>query len=380
MIPGVGRSPVLPRFVALAALLGTLTAAAAVAGAEEASRYTRRVAVVVYDGVELLDFAGPGEVFAVAGGFGAVGETRAFDVYTVGASRQPITSQGFVQVVPQYAFADAPPPDVLVLPGGSSGRVSGDAEFLAWVKGAAERAEITLTVCTGAFILGQAGLLDGRDVTTWYGALDRLQQRFPAVRAQHGRRFVDSGTVVTTAGVSAGIDGSLHVVARLFGRRVADATARYMEYHWSPEPYLARGYPDENPQLDERGRALVAAATLAERGDHAAAAAAYRVLTASDSEDAAAWMGLGLALHLGGDLPAAAVAHEKAAAFAGQAPRALYNLACARALLGEREAALAALERAVDAGFTDAGSLSGDEDLASLRDEPRFRGLVERLR
>lgn len=381
MIPGVGRSSSLSRLIGLAVVLCAASAATPIAtAAEETSRYTRRVAVVVYDGVELLDFAGPGEVFQVAGGFGASGEARAFEVYTVGPSRQPIVSQGFVRVVPQYGFAEAPMPDVLVLPGGSSGRVSGDPEFLAWAKRASEGAEITLTVCTGAFILGEAGLLDGREATTWYNAVDRLAQRFPAVRAQHGRRFVDSGTVVTTAGVSAGIDGSLHVVARLFGRRVADATARYMEYHWSPEPYLARAYAEENPQLDERGRARAAAAALGERGDWTAAAAAWRALTESDPEDAAAWIGLGLSLHLAGDLEAAAVAHERAAAFPAQRPRALYNLACARALLGQSDAALAALDQAVEAGFRDAGSLAGDEDLASLRGEPRFQALVDRLR
>ena len=357
-----------------------MLASAAASAAEEAERYTRRVAVVVYDGVELLDFAGPGEVFEVAGGYGESAGRRAFEVYTVGLTREPITSQRFVEVVPRYGIADAPLPDVLVLPGGSSGRVSGDPEFLAWVKRAAESAEITLTVCTGAFILGEAGLLDGREATTWYDAVDRLQQRFPAVRTQHGRRFIDSGEVVTTAGVSAGIDGSLHVVARLFGRRVADATARYMEYHWSPEPYLARAYSDENPQLDERGRAVAAADAARDRGDWPAAVAAYRALTASDPQDGHSWLNLGLSLHLGGDLPAAAVAHEKAAAFAEVRPRALFNLACAQARQGDGDAALASLEGAVEAGFRDGAYLAAEEELASLRQEPRFQALVERLR
>jgi putative intracellular protease/amidase len=356
-----------------------LTAVAASAD-QESSRYTRRVAVVIYDGVELLDFAGPGEVFEVAAGYGESAGRRAFEVYTVGRSREPITSQRFVEVVPQYGIEEAPLPDVLVIPGGSSGRVSGDPEFLAWVKRAAEGAEITLTVCTGAFVLGEAGLLDGREVTTWYNAVDRLQQRFPAVRVQHGRRFIDSGDVVTTAGVSAGIDGSLHVVARLLGRRVADATARYMEYHWSPQPYLARAYSDENPQLDERGRAVAAADALRDRGDWPAAAAAYRALTASDPGDGHSWMNLGISLHLGGDLPAATAAYERAAAFDAYRARALFNLACIQALGGEREAALATLERAVEAGFGDGAYMASDEELASLRQEPRFQALVERLR
>lgn len=378
MIPVAARSSSLSRAAVVAAML--CAAFAAAASAEESSRYTRRVAVVIYDGVELLDFAGPGEVFEVAGGYGGVGDRRAFEVYTVGRSREPITSQRFVEVVPQYGIDEAPLPDVLVIPGGSSGRVSGDAEFLAWVKRAAAGAEITLTVCTGAFVLGEAGLLDGREVTTWYNAVDRLQQQFPAVRAQHGRRFVDSGEVVTTAGVSAGIDGSLHVVARLLGRRVADATARYMEYHWAPEPYLARDYPDDNPQLDERGRAVAAADALRDRGDWPAAAAAYRALTASDPEDGHSWMNLGLSLHLGGDLAAASAAYERAAAFEAYRARALYNLACAQAIRGEREAALASLEGAVAAGFQDGAYLATDGDLASLRQEPRFQALVERLR
>jgi putative intracellular protease/amidase len=378
VIPVAGRSSSLSRALVVAAALGAGFAAGA--AADESSRYTRRVAVVVYDGVELLDFAGPGEVFEVAAGYGESAGRRAFEVYTVGRSREPITSQRFVEVVPQYGIAEAPLPDVLVIPGGSSGRVSGDAEFLAWVKRAAEGAEITLTVCTGAFVLGEAGLLDGREVTTWYNAVDRLQQRFPAVRAQHGRRFIDSGEVVTTAGVSAGIDGSLHVVARLLGRRVADATARYMEYHWAPQPYLARDYPDENPGLDERGRAVAAADAARDRGDWPAAAAAYRALTASDAEDGYSWINLGVSLHFGGDLAAAAAAYEKAAAFEAHRARALYNLACAQALQGEREAALTSLEGAAGAGFGDGGYLATDEDLASLREEPRFQALVERLR
>jgi transcriptional regulator GlxA family with amidase domain len=153
------------------------------------------------------------------------------------------------------------------VPGGSSGSVSGDAEFVAWVKSAAGKADVTLTVCTGAFVLAKAGLLDGKEVTTWYDAVERLRRDAPKSTVLAGRRFVDSGRFITTAGVSAGIDGSLHLAARLFGRVVADQTARYMEYHWTPEPYLAKGYALLNPSADEAGRRLQMAEILRTDGN-----------------------------------------------------------------------------------------------------------------
>jgi transcriptional regulator GlxA family with amidase domain len=124
--------------------------------------------------------------------------------------------------------------------------------FLEWAKGSASQAEIAVSVCTGAFILAKAGLLDGKEATTWYGMLDKLEKDFPKVRVRRGNRFVDNGKIVTTAGVSAGIDGSLHVVARLLGSQVAGQTAQYMEYRWTPEAYLSNSYTYLNPSLDSR--------------------------------------------------------------------------------------------------------------------------------
>lgn len=106
--------------------------------------------------------------------------------------------------------------------------------------------ELVFTVCTGAFVLAKTGLPNGREVTTWYGALKALEDNHAELNVVHGKRFVDSGPFVTTAGVSAGIDGALHVVARLLGRSVADGTAQYMEYRWTPEPYLTTGYHQLN--------------------------------------------------------------------------------------------------------------------------------------
>lgn len=241
------RAPLLAAvgLAASAALPGGLAAAdPKPEGASEGA--TRKVAIYLYPGVELLDFAGPGEVFAAASGFGA-SDQPAFEVYTVARTAEPITSQGFLEVVPDHGIDTAPRPDILVLPGGSSGVVLSDPEAMAWIGKSARAAEATLTVCTGAFMLAEAGLLDGLDVTTWYGALDRLASRYPKTRVQPGRRFIDSGSVITTAGVSAGIDGALHLVARLLGRSAADRTARYMEYGWTPEAYLADGYSQDAP-------------------------------------------------------------------------------------------------------------------------------------
>ena len=192
----------------------------------------RNVAVFVHEGVELLDFAGPGEVFAAArrpeGG-------RAFNVYTVAASAEPITSQGFVSVTPRYTFENAPRPDIVVLPGGNTGIPLQNPKVIEWVKRTSQDAEVMMSVCTGAFLLARAGLLDGQPATTHWGSIDALRQESPKTTVLENRRVIDNGKVLTTAGVSAGIDGALHVVDKLLGRDAAGKTARYMEYRWTPE-------------------------------------------------------------------------------------------------------------------------------------------------
>lgn len=191
----------------------------------------RNVAIFVHEGVELLDFAGPGEVFA------ATDRRRAFNVYTVAASQEPITSQGFVTVTPQYTISTCPPPDILVLPGGQTNIPLGDQRVMEWIKRSSKEAEVVLSVCTGAFLLAEAGLLDGREATTHWGSIAALKQAAPRTVVHEGRRFVASGKIVTAAGVSAGIDGSLHVVEKLLGQEAARSTARYMEYNWEPDKF-----------------------------------------------------------------------------------------------------------------------------------------------
>jgi putative intracellular protease/amidase/YHS domain-containing protein len=190
----------------------------------------RKVAILVFAGMELLDFAGPAEVFTSAGG-GA-----AFKVFTVAATKEPITSQGLVTMTPHYTLADCPRADVLVIPGGNVRSVAKDKRVLEWITKSSPKAEVVLSVCTGAFVLANAALLDGKEATTHWASVDRLGKQFPKITVRKNRRFVESGKIVTAAGVSAGIDASLHVVERLLGKAAAYATARYMEYNYQPAP------------------------------------------------------------------------------------------------------------------------------------------------
>lgn len=191
------------------------------------ARAMKKVAILVFDGMELLDFAGPGEVFATAG------QGRAFEVFTVAATTAPIRSQGFVAIEPRYSFADCPKPDILVVPGGATRTSQEDAAVLNWVRKTSVGAEVTLSVCTGSLILARAGLLDGLEATTHHQSLAALGEAAPKAMVREGRRFVDNGRIVTSAGISAGIDASLHLVSRLLGPAAASEAAATMEYRWA---------------------------------------------------------------------------------------------------------------------------------------------------
>ncbi len=190
----------------------------------------RNVAIVVWNGAEVLDFTGPAEVYAASSS-----DAGAFRVYTVASSAEPIVSQGFLNVVPNYSIADCPAPDIVVLPGGGTGSALEDAALMKWLADVSKRAEYMTSVCTGAFLLARIGLLDGKTATTWHGAVDRLRELAPRTKVVADARVVDNGSVLTSAGVSAGIDGALYLVSRLHGEEAARRTARYMEYDWRPE-------------------------------------------------------------------------------------------------------------------------------------------------
>jgi transcriptional regulator GlxA family with amidase domain len=195
---------------------------------------SRRVAILLFDDVEVLDFAGPFEVFSVAGRRAGRG-TPAFVVATVAARPGPIVARNGLTVVPHFTLAECPPSDVLVVPGGYGSRaLLADEELLAWVRRRNAETELTLSVCTGALVLGAAGLLDGLEATTHQGALDELRRWAPTATVRPEARIVDNGRVILSGGISAGIDMSLHVVARLLGMDLAIETARYMEYDWRP--------------------------------------------------------------------------------------------------------------------------------------------------
>lgn len=177
------------------------------------------------DGVEVLDFAGPMEVFAYAG----------FHVFTVSKTKAPIVTQGILKVTPDYSIDDAPPADIMAFFGGNAGPPSMDSSIMAWVKGRRSSTSYFFSVCTGAFIIGRAGLLDNLTATTFHASIESLRKALPGTKVLSDVRFVDNGKVITTAGISAGIDGALHLVAKLKGEEMAKEVAAYMEYDkWVP--------------------------------------------------------------------------------------------------------------------------------------------------
>lgn len=188
----------------------------------------RNVAIFIFDEVEVLDFAGPFEVFSVADGL-AGGET--FNVFTVAETPGTVRARHGLKIVPTHTLENCAPPDVLIIPGGIGTRpLLGKPALLEWLRLKTKRAEVVMSVCTGALLLAKAGLLDGLRVTTHHDALSLLADLAPAAMVDSSARFHDNGKIVTAAGISAGLDGSLHVVARLLGETAAVATANHMEY------------------------------------------------------------------------------------------------------------------------------------------------------
>ncbi len=200
------------------------------------STSTMTVGIVLFDDVEVLDFAGPFEVFAVAGNITEGG----FKVVTVAEradTNKPIIARNGLKVVPDYALADAPHLDLLVVPGGQGTRREvSNPKLIGWIKRRAAEAQLTTSVCTGAFLLAETGILAGKTATTHWASVERMAQTYTMVHVRGDARFVDEGDIVTSAGVSAGIDMALYVVGRLKGAEIAAKTARHMEYdHYKPD-------------------------------------------------------------------------------------------------------------------------------------------------
>jgi transcriptional regulator GlxA family with amidase domain len=195
------------------------------------------VGVLIFDDVEVLDFAGPFEVFSrtrtVAGAESRrTDDSAPFETFTVARSRDAVTAIGGLTVTPRYSWADAPPIDILVVPGGFGTRaLLNDQAMLEWIRETAARSRQLTSVCTGALLLAKIGLLQGKRATTHWAGLDLLASIDPTIRVQRDRRVVHDG-VFTSAGISAGIDMAFAVVEQICGRDVAIETAHYIEYPW----------------------------------------------------------------------------------------------------------------------------------------------------
>ncbi len=201
---------------------------AATAGAPPA--HPRRVAVLLFDGAEIIDYTGPYEVFEAAG----------YDVFTVAKTKSPVTTGSGLTVEPKYDFADVPDADILLVPGGDVSAVRKDATTLAWIRKETASDRHTMSVCNGAMTLADAGLLDGLSATATYFWIPKLRAGYPKVHVVDDRRWVDNGKIITTAGLSAGIDGALHLIDVMEGRGVAQSYALMLEYNWQPNGDFVR--------------------------------------------------------------------------------------------------------------------------------------------
>jgi transcriptional regulator GlxA family with amidase domain len=193
----------------------------------------KNIAILVFDDVEVLDFCGPFEVFSVTG---QRDDLKPFNVYMVAVNNTPVIARNNFSINPPYNLSDCPQPNILLIPGGfGTRREINNEALLNWVKQRAGTAELLLSVCTGALILGKAGLLDGLQATTHHGAIELLKEVAPKTEVRESERIVDNGKIILSAGISAGIDMALYVVSKLLGEEQAQETASYMEYDWSPK-------------------------------------------------------------------------------------------------------------------------------------------------
>ena len=191
---------------------------------------TRNVAILIFDDVEILDFCGPYEVFGVTG---TGNDSQPFNVYTVAEHSKPILARNQLSINPQYTIANCPPSDILLVPGGfGTRREMHNLVLIDWIRQCFEHSELLLSVCTGALLLAKAGLLENLAATTHHLAIDLLKEVAPNTEIRAGDRFVDNGKIILSAGISAGIDMSLYVVAKLLGKQAAIETAEHMEYDW----------------------------------------------------------------------------------------------------------------------------------------------------
>ena len=205
------------------------------------------LAILIFNGVQIIDYTGPYETF----GHAYSHEGPLFNIYTVASKNEPITTEMGMSVNPKYSFTNVPKPDVLVIPGGDIREELNDPNLVRWIRDSAKNTVVTMSVCNGAFFLGKAGLLDGLEATTTFGLISKLRQAAPRANVVDNKRYVDNGAIVTAAGLSSGIDCSLHIIERLFGKGTAQMAALGMEYDWDPNSQFVRAaLADKYMQFD----------------------------------------------------------------------------------------------------------------------------------
>lgn len=209
-----------------------LAASSSLPAAAHPDPAAKKVAILIFDDVQVIDYSGPLEVLSDAG----------FDVFTVAAKKDPVTTSAgdAVKLTPKYTFADAPQADLIVIPGGGF-EAAKDSPTVAWIKRESEHAQHVMSVCNGAFSLANSGLLDGLSATTTAGNINRFSQAYPDIRVARGQRVVDNGKILTTAGLSAGIDGALHAIDLMKGEGAGQSVALAIEYDWRPDSGYVRG-------------------------------------------------------------------------------------------------------------------------------------------
>lgn len=193
----------------------------------------KHVGIILFNDIEILDFCGPFEVFSATrlNEEERRSEPSPFEVSLISETLSPVTTTGGMKVLPQYTFENCPPIDILVVPGGLGTRKElNNSVLLEWLRKRAAEVEILTSVCTGSMLLGFAGLLDGLHATTHWRSLDWMRDTFPEVIVEYEQHVVSDGRIFTSAGISAGLDMALKVVAWYYGEDIALATAGHMEY------------------------------------------------------------------------------------------------------------------------------------------------------
>ena len=217
----------------------------------------QRVAVLLFEGVQIIDYAAPWEVFGQAG----------FEIFSVSKTGQPLKTSMGMAVTPAHSFETAPVPTILLVPGGDVRSIVEDKAAVDWVRATAGKAKHVLSVCNGAFILAEAGLLENQKATTYYPLMDMLESAAPGIHVVRDARCVDNGKVITSAGLSSGMDSSIHLVSKILGLATAQRLALNLEYDWKPEGGYVRGALAVNHMPRLNGPAWEGAEMLATAGE-----------------------------------------------------------------------------------------------------------------